>query len=88
MTSSLELKRAGLPDLQKEVVQWEEKFKNLAQLDELAASKQQLEQEIAWAQVIGLEKERTKLARDVEKKERSIPKYTKKVEDCKVVIGI
>jgi chromosome segregation ATPase len=86
MTTSLELKRASLPDLQREVVKWEEKFKNLAQLDELAASKQQLEHEIAWAQVVALEKERNSLARDMQKRERSIPKYTKKVEDCKAEV--
>lgn len=84
MSTSLERKKEGLPGLEKEVVHWEEKFKNLTQLDRLAESKQELEHEIAWAQVIGLERERDKIARDIVKKERSVPKFTDKVEQCKV----
>ena len=87
MSNGLEFKQDHLPGLQREVMVWEEKFKALTDLDKLIQSRLEVERMIVWATVAEMERESHLKAEEIEKKERSVPKYTKKVDQYKVTDG-
>jgi chromosome segregation ATPase len=83
MGRSLELKIEHLPELQRQVVIWEEKLKAVTDLDELIYSKVKVERMIIWAKVAEMEQLSQLKAKEIEKEERRVPKHVEKVDQYK-----
>ncbi|XP_076803327.1 structural maintenance of chromosomes protein 6-like [Clavelina lepadiformis] len=76
-------KQKAIPDLEKVVLEKEQRFKELATLQELKNKVDTLKCELAWSQVARLEHDVKPLKRELEKENLRAPKYNAALEDCK-----
>ncbi|XP_056019651.1 structural maintenance of chromosomes protein 6-like isoform X2 [Ostrea edulis] len=82
----IEKKQQTLPTLEKEVLEWEQKFKSLTALDELKSKMEKRKQELAWAFVISREREVQQMQKNLHQEESRIPKFKQKVEEAKAKV--
>ncbi|XP_061192565.1 structural maintenance of chromosomes protein 6-like isoform X2 [Saccostrea echinata] len=82
----IEKKQQTLPTLEKEVLEWEQKFKSLTALDELKSKMKKRKQELAWAFVISRERDLQQMQKNLQQEESRIPKFKQKVEEAKVKV--
>ncbi|XP_063955858.1 structural maintenance of chromosomes protein 6-like [Lytechinus pictus] len=71
---------AKLPDLEKEVLELEQKFKALTCLHDLTDKRKELINQSAWAQVAEMEKERDSKKNEVQHEESREPKFVEKIQ--------
>ncbi|XP_077988309.1 structural maintenance of chromosomes protein 6-like isoform X2 [Glandiceps talaboti] len=83
MEDTVRSREEGLPDLQKEVLERELRFKDLDSLENLKKKKEQLEHMAAWAQVAEAEREVEAMAKVVRQEEARTPKFDQKVQESK-----
>ncbi|XP_065844631.1 structural maintenance of chromosomes protein 6-like [Oscarella lobularis] len=81
---TLETKKKGLPRLEREVVQLEDRVKSLDELDQMVERCQKVKHELAWAYVRDQEKDVEKQVGTVEKLESKEPEFIEKIDDLKV----
>ncbi|KAJ8311272.1 hypothetical protein KUTeg_011176 [Tegillarca granosa] len=79
----IERKELILPKLEKEVLDWEQKFKALDCLDNLQEKVRKLKNEMAWSCVIEKEKGLNPLLKDQRQEEARLPKFVQKVTEAK-----
>eukprot|EP00105_Crassostrea_gigas_P004900 XP_011418269.1 PREDICTED: structural maintenance of chromosomes protein 6 isoform X1 [Crassostrea gigas] len=82
----IEKKQQTLPTLEKEVLDWEQKFKSLTALDELKGKMEKRKQELAWAFVISRERDLQQMQKCLQQEESRIPKFKQKVEEAKAKV--
>ncbi|XP_067678031.1 structural maintenance of chromosomes protein 6-like isoform X2 [Haliotis asinina] len=76
-------KEKTLPVLEKEVLEWEHKFKSLDAIDELKKKVKNLKNEMAWSLVAAKERGLEPIKKKLDQEESRTPKYLKKVEEVK-----
>ena len=79
----IERKEQMLPKLEKEVLEWEQKYKSLTAIDDLKKKIDKLKEEMAWAFVIDKEKGLQPLNKDYTVEASRMPKFEQKVEEAK-----
>ncbi|XP_074541854.1 structural maintenance of chromosomes protein 6 [Halichoeres trimaculatus] len=72
-----------LKDLQRKYQEKEERYKNLASLDEMQTKLEELQKQMAWALVAELEKESEPLKEKLQTSRRDTEKYDHKVDEWK-----
>ncbi|XP_064625837.1 structural maintenance of chromosomes protein 6-like isoform X2 [Lineus longissimus] len=72
-------KEKMIPQLEKEVQEWQQKFKAVLGLDELRKKVEELKKEMAWALVANKEKELEPFMKQLRNQEARTPKFEKKV---------
>ena len=75
-------KQKVLPDLEKEVLEKEERFKNLSTLQELKNKVEKLKCELAWSHVAQLEHSTKSIKRELKREVMRTPKYDDALEKC------
>ncbi|XP_048256019.1 structural maintenance of chromosomes protein 6-like isoform X1 [Haliotis rufescens] len=76
-------KERTLPTLEKEVLEWEHKFKSLDAIDELKKNVKHLKNEMAWSLVAAKERGLEPIKKKLDQEDSRTPKYVKKVEEVK-----
>ncbi|CAC5418017.1 SMC6 [Mytilus coruscus] len=76
-------KKKKLPKLEKEVLEWEQKFKSLTAIDDLKKKIDRLKEDMAWAFVIEKEKGLQPLVREHDSEKARMPRFEQKVEEAK-----
>ncbi|XP_052075729.1 structural maintenance of chromosomes protein 6-like isoform X4 [Mytilus californianus] len=79
----IEKKEQMLPKLEKEVLEWEQKFKSLTAIDDLKRKIDRLKEDMAWAFVIEKEKGLQPLVREHDSEKARMPRFEQKVEEAK-----
>ncbi|KAK3592068.1 hypothetical protein CHS0354_019324 [Potamilus streckersoni] len=79
----IEGKIQTLPKLEKEVLQWEQKFKALNAIDNLREKTKRLKDEMAWAFVIEKEKGLSPIQKEYNHEQARLPRFVAKVEEAK-----
>ncbi|XP_022314343.2 structural maintenance of chromosomes protein 6-like isoform X1 [Crassostrea virginica] len=82
----IEKKQQTLPTLEKEVLDWEQKFKSLTALDDLKTKMEQRKKELAWAFVISRERDLQQMEKNLQQEQKRIPKFDQKVEEAKAKV--
>ncbi|OPL33102.1 hypothetical protein AM593_08755, partial [Mytilus galloprovincialis] len=80
----IEKKEQMLPKLEKEVLDWEQKFKSLTAIDDLKKKIDRLKEDMAWAFVSEKEKGLQPLVREHDSEKARMPRFEQKVEEAKV----
>lgn len=83
MQETLKRKEKVLPDLEKEILAKEQKFRDLSTLQELKNKIDNLKGELAWAHVIHLEHSLKPQKRQLEQEQKRTSKYTQMVDKSK-----
>ncbi|XP_039263379.1 structural maintenance of chromosomes protein 6-like isoform X2 [Styela clava] len=83
MQETLKRKEKVLPELEKEVLAKEQKFRDLSTLQELKNKIDNLKGELAWAHVIHLEHSLKPSKRQLEQEQKRTAKYTQMVDKSK-----
>nr|CAB3266389.1 structural maintenance of chromosomes protein 6 [Phallusia mammillata] len=78
----LKRKEQIMPELEKEVLEKEQKFKDLATLQELKHKVNDLKSELAWAHVVQLEHDTKPRKRELDRENLKTPKYDLALEKC------
>ncbi|XP_041357126.1 structural maintenance of chromosomes protein 6-like isoform X2 [Gigantopelta aegis] len=76
-------KEKTLPSLEREVLEWEQKFKALDALEELRDKVKKLKHEMAWAFVCEKEKGLDPLVKKLQQEDNRMPKFVSKAEEAK-----
>ncbi|XP_063412399.1 structural maintenance of chromosomes protein 6-like isoform X3 [Mytilus trossulus] len=79
----IEKKEQMLPKLEKEVLDWEQKFKSLTAIDDLKKKIDRLKEDMAWAFVSEKEKGLQPLVREHDSEKARMPRFEQKVEEAK-----
>ncbi|XP_002122639.2 structural maintenance of chromosomes protein 6 [Ciona intestinalis] len=82
MKSVLKQKEKAIPDLKKDVLEKERRFKDLASLQELKAKVEDFKGELAWAHVVQLEHSLKPTKRDLDKEKARTVKYDAALKKC------
>ncbi|XP_046848738.1 structural maintenance of chromosomes protein 6-like [Xenia sp. Carnegie-2017] len=82
MSLTLQKKKETIPEMEKEVRQLQEKYRDLEQLKVLEVKIEDLKKEIAWAQVMEKEKEMKPITGKIKSEKERLPKYQEKIEEC------
>ncbi|XP_045158887.2 structural maintenance of chromosomes protein 6-like isoform X2 [Mercenaria mercenaria] len=77
------VKMQTLPKLEKEVLDWEQKYKSLTAIKELENKTKRLKEEMAWALVIEKEKGMTPLEKEFKHEEARLPRFKSKADEAK-----
>ena len=78
----LENKQKVLPELEKDVLEKEERFKNLSTLQELKSKVENLKCELAWSHVAQLEHSVKPIKKELKREMMRTPKYDAALEKC------
>ena len=79
----LKNKQKVIPELEKEVLEKEERFKNLSSLQELKSKVEMLKCELAWSHVAQLEHSARPLKKELKREMMRTPKYDAALVKCK-----
>ncbi|XP_060083255.1 structural maintenance of chromosomes protein 6-like [Ylistrum balloti] len=79
----IEKKEQSLPILEKEVLDWERKYKSLTAIKELQNKIKELKDSMAWAFVMEKERGLQPLTKELQQEESRLPKFVQKVEEAK-----
>ncbi|CAB4033131.1 structural maintenance of chromosomes 6-like, partial [Paramuricea clavata] len=88
MSITLEKKKETIPEMENEVHQLEEKYRDLEQLKVLEGKIEGLKKEIAWAQVIEKEKKLKPVIASITTEKERLPKYDEKLRECETTITV
>ena len=86
MSITLEKKKESIPEMENDVNQLREKYRDLEQLKVLEGKIEDLKKEIVWAQVVEKEKKLKPLVASVNSEKERLPRYEEKLQECETSI--
>ncbi|OWF41408.1 Structural maintenance of chromosomes protein 6 [Mizuhopecten yessoensis] len=82
----IEKKEQSLPILEREVLDWEQKYKSLTAIKELQNKIKELKDSMAWAFVMEKERGLQPLTKELQQEESRLPKFIQKVDEAKTKV--
>ncbi|PIK59309.1 hypothetical protein BSL78_03738 [Apostichopus japonicus] len=83
----ISMKEEGLPDLEKDALEKEQRFKDIESLNTLREKREKLLKVLAWAHVTEIEQELDVIAKSLNQEENRLPKFETKVEESQVKVS-
>ncbi|XP_071837915.1 structural maintenance of chromosomes protein 6-like isoform X2 [Apostichopus japonicus] len=83
----ISMKEEGLPDLEKDALEKEQRFKDIESLNTLREKREKLLKVLAWAHVTEIEQELDVIAKSLTQEENRLPKFETKVEESQVKVS-
>lgn len=82
MRSTIEFKRKALPDLKTEFRRYEQLWDDVQSSQNLESELEELKKQIAWAQIVELEKAVHESERDTQRSDKKFEKYNEAVNNA------